>query len=169
VSDVEPGLLKRLERWGIAAENAALVFLLGAMMLLAVGQIVMRIFFSAGFVWADELLKLMVLWIALIASIAASRSDRHLRIDIVSHLVPEKYARLPRLVVDAFASVICGLLAWESWRFILLSVEFEDTVLINIPSWIAHGILPFAFALMCYRFALAVIGGAIKLIEPVSK
>ena len=56
-------------------ENAALVILLGALMLLAVAQIVLRVFFSFGFVWADELIKLFVLWIALIASIAASNSS----------------------------------------------------------------------------------------------
>lgn len=163
MQDDESGLLKRLERWGTAAENGALVVLLGAMMLLAVGQIVMRIFFSSGFVWADELLKLMVLWVAMIASIAASRSDRHLRIDIISHFVPKKYARLPRIIVDAFASSLCGVLAWQSWRFVQLSIEFEGTVMVNFPEWIAYSILPFAFALMCYRFFLSSIGSAINL------
>jgi TRAP-type C4-dicarboxylate transport system permease small subunit len=165
VSGDESGFLKRLERYGTAAENASLVILLGAMMVLAVGQIVMRIFFSTGVVWGDELLKLMVLWIAMIASIAASRSDRHLRIDIVSHFVPERFARVPRLMVDAFAASMCGILAWQSYRFVQLSIEFEDTVLVNIPSWIAHSILPFAFALMCYRFFLAFIRETVILLR----
>ena len=169
MSDRESGLLKRLEGWGTAAENASLVILLGAMMLLAVGQIILRMFFSAGFVWADELLKLMVLWIALIASIAASRSDRHLRIDIVSHFVPKKLARLPRLIVDAFASSICGVLAWQSYRFVQLSIEFEDTVLVNVPSWIAHSIMPIAFALMCYRFFLSFVSEAVNLVRAESR
>ncbi|MDH4254435.1 MAG: TRAP transporter small permease subunit, partial [Gammaproteobacteria bacterium] len=81
--------MRRAERWGTAVENGVMVLLLAGMMIVAVGQIVLRVFFSGGFVWADELLKLMVLWIALIASIAASRSNRHLRIDIVSHFVPK--------------------------------------------------------------------------------
>jgi TRAP-type C4-dicarboxylate transport system permease small subunit len=149
--------LGRLERWGTALENGSLVFLLASMMLLAVGQIVLRIFFSFGFVWADELLKLMVLWIALIASIAASRSNRHLRIDVLSHFVPQRFARFPRIIVDIFASVICGILAWQSWRFVQLSIEFEETVLVGVPAWIAHGIAPLAFGLMCYRFLLSTI------------
>jgi C4-dicarboxylate transporter DctQ subunit len=161
VQDDESGLLKRLERWGTAAENGALVILLGAMMLLAVGQIVMRIFFSSGFIWADPLLKLMVLWIAMIASIAASRSDRHLRIDIVSHFVPKKYARVPRIVVDVFASALCAVLAWQSYRFVQLFID--DTVLVDFPAWIAHGILPLSFALMSYRFFLSVVGATIDL------
>lgn len=150
-----PGIAARLERWGTAFESAALVILLGAMMLLAVGQIVMRVFFSFGFIWADELVKLFVLWIALIASIAASRSNRHLRIDILSHFVAEKYARFPRIIVEAFAAFVCGLLAWHSWRYVQLTIEFEDTLLVDFPAWIAYSLLPLSFLLMSYRFALS--------------
>jgi len=139
--------------------------LLGAMMLLAVGQIVLRLFFSFGFVWADELIKLMVLWIALIASVAASRNNRHLKIDVLSHFVPEKYARVPRLVVGAFAVFICGLLAWQSYLYVQVSIEFEDTVLVDVPAWMAYGIMPLAFALMCYRFFLAFLSDARQLIR----
>ena len=164
--DGATGLAERLERWGTAAENGALVVLLGALMLLAVGQIAMRLIFSSGFIWADELIKLLVLWIALVASIAASRSDRHLRIDILSNFVAEKYARAPRIIVDAFAAIMCGILAWQSWRYIQLTIEFEDTVLVDVPAWIAYGLLPLSFALMCYRFVLLTISQLLRVFRP---
>ena len=161
-----PGLAARLERWGTALENAALVILLGSLMLLAVAQIVLRVFFSFGFVWADELVKLFVLWIALIASIAASRSNRHLRIDVLSHFVAEKYARIPRIIVDAFAAFMCAFLAWHSWRYLQLVIEFEDTVLIDFPAWIAYSLLPLSFALMSYRFVLSCGSDIVRAIRP---
>ncbi len=160
------GLADRLERWGTAAENATLVILLGSLMLLAVGQIAMRIFFSFGFIWADELIKLFVLWIALVASVAASRSDRHLRIDVLSHFVAAKYARFPRIIVDLFAGIICGVLAWQSWRYLQLTIEFEDTVLVDLPAWIAYGLLPLTFVLMCYRFLLLSGSTLMRIIRP---
>jgi TRAP-type C4-dicarboxylate transport system permease small subunit len=140
--------------------------LLGALMLLAVAQIVLRVFFSFGFVWADELVKLFVLWIALVASIAASRSDRHLRIDVLSHFVAEKYARFPRIIVDAFAAFMCGVLAWHSWRYIQLTIEFDDTVLVDFPAWIAYILLPLSFVLMSYRFILSCSSDLLKAIRP---
>ena len=155
--------IARLERWGTAAENAVLVLLLTTMILLAVGQIVLRLFFSIGFVWADELISLTVLWVAIVASVAAARSDRHLRIDAVSHFVPEKYARIPRVVVDAFAAGICMFLAWHAFRYIQLLVEFEDTVLTNVPAWIAFVVVPIAFTLMAYRFLLLSGKGALRI------
>lgn len=158
------GFLRRAERWGTAVENGVMVLLLAGMMIVAVGQIVLRVFFSGGFVWADELLKLMVLWIALIASIAASRSNRHLRIDIVSHFVPKKYARVPVMMVDAFASFMCGVLAWQSYRYVRLSVG--DTVLVDVPAWMVYSILPVAFAIMSYRFLLSFGTEARQLVKP---
>lgn len=162
------GLAARLEHWGTAAENAVLVILLGALMLLAVGQIAMRLFFSSGFIWADELVNLIVLWITLVASIAASRSDRHLRIDIVSHFFPARFARFPRIVVDLFAAFVCGFLAWQSWRYLQLTMEFEDTVLTNVdlPAWIAYALLPLSFALMCYRFFLLAGAQLVRIFRP---
>ena len=146
------GLTGRLERFSIAVENAALVLLLGALMIVSVGQIGMRLFLSSGFVWADELTKLMVLWIALIASIAASRSDRHLSIDVLSHFVPKRLARLPKAIADGFAAGICALLARESWRYVSLAKEFGDTLLVDVPAWVVYAILPAAFALMTWNF-----------------
>lgn len=157
-------ILKLLERWGTAVENGLLVLLLGAMILLASAQIGLRLFFDAGIIWADELLKILVLWIALVGSVATSRARRHLRIDLLSHYVPERYARLPILVVDAFAAVVCGFIAWHSVRYILLTLG--DTVLIGVPAWAVQGILPVAFALMCYRFTLHSLKEMLELFRP---
>jgi TRAP-type C4-dicarboxylate transport system permease small subunit len=152
------GLLARLERWGTAAENASLVLLLGSLMILAVGQIVLRIFFDSGLIWADELLRIMVLWIALIASVAAARSNRHL-------FVPERYTQVPGIIVDGFTASICGLLAWHSIRFLQITMEMDDTVLVDFPSWIAYGILPVAFLLMCYRFFVLFAKGIVDVLS----
>ena len=74
----------------------------------------------------------------------------------------EKYARIPRIIVDAFAAFMCGVLAWHSWRYIELVIEFEDTVLIDVPAWMAYILLPFSFVLMSYRFLLAAGIGLLK-------
>lgn len=149
-------LLVRLDKIGRFAENTALVTLLGGMMLLAVGQIVMRELFSTGFIWADELIKLMVLWLAMVGSIAAARDDRHIRIDALSHILPEVAIKVTRILVDVFAAIVCAVIAWHTYRYLQLEIEFEDTVLIDTPAWHAHLIIPLAFALISYRFVVAI-------------
>jgi TRAP-type C4-dicarboxylate transport system permease small subunit len=167
VSERQGGIAAQLGRWGTAVENTVLVALFVALMSLAVAQIVMRVFFSSGFIWNDELQKLIVLWITLAASIAASRSNRHLRIDLVSNFVPKRLARLPNIVVDLFAAAICALLAWHSVRYLQLSYEFGDTLLtgLDIPAWIAYSIMPFGFSVMAWRFLVASGSEFIKLLK----
>ena len=147
-------LFRRLDAIGRLAENVALVTLLVGMMLIAVGQIIAREVFNTGFVWADEAIKLIVLWLAMVGSIAAARENRHIRIDLLSHLLPPKAVAATRVIVDLFAAAVSGTIAWHSWRYLQLEIEFEDTVLIDTPAWIVHVIVPVAFALISYRFVV---------------
>jgi len=161
MNDKPATILGRMDRFGRAVENIFLVGLLGAMMVLSVTQIVMREIFSTGVVWAGELLKLMVLWLAMIAAIAACRDNRHIRIDALSHVLPGQAIRYTRVLVDLFAAAVCGVVAWHAWRYLQLEIEFEDTVLIDTPAWIVHGVIPASFVVMSYRFVIGAIRKAI--------
>lgn len=156
-------LFSRLDALGRLAENVALVSLLTGLMVLAVGQIVLREIFNTGFVWADELVKLIVLWLAMFGAIAAARENRHIRIDLLSHLLPPKAVVITRVIVDLFAAVVCGFIAFHTWRYMQLEIEFEEVVLIDTPAWIAHIILPVAFALIGYRFVVGALRSVIEL------
>lgn len=151
-----PALLSRLDRLGRIAEDTALVVLLGTLILLAVGQIVLRELFETGLFWADELVKLLVLWLAMVGSIAATRDNRHIRVDALSHLLPAPVVIGVRLVVDVFAALVCAVIAWQAWRYLQLEIEFENTVFIDTPAWAAHVVVPAAFALISYRFLVNV-------------
>jgi TRAP-type C4-dicarboxylate transport system permease small subunit len=150
-------LLERLDRIGSFIETVMLVSMLTAMMIVAVGQIVMREAFGTGFGWADELIRLMVLWLALVGSIAACRENRHIRIDALSHVLPDFAVNILRVVVDLFAAVVCAVFAVQAWRYLQVEVEYGDTVLVDTPAWVAHAIMPAAFALISYRFLVSVI------------
>ena len=148
-------LLERLEKAGRAIETTMLVGMLSAMMLLAVSQIVLReVFNASGFVWADEMIKLIVLWLALVGSVAACRDNRHIRIDALSHILPDKAIRMVRIGVDLFAAAVCGVIAVQAWRYLQIDIEYEVTVMVDTPAWIAHSIMPVAFVLISYRFLI---------------
>ena len=154
-------LLGLMDRFGRLIENFFLVGLLGSMMVVSVTQIVMREVFNTGFVWAGELLKLMVLWLAMIAAIAAARDNRHIRIDALSHVLPKRAIRHTRVLVDLFGAVVCAVVAWQAWRYMQLEIEFQDTVLIDTPAWIAHAVIPASFAVMAYRFVVGALRKAL--------
>ncbi len=153
----------RLDRLGRIAENIALAVLLAGMALLSFGQIILREVFETGVIWADELVRLSVLWLAMVGAIAATRDDRHIRIDALSHLLPPVAVSLIRMIVDLFAAVVCAALAWHTWRYLQVEIEFEDTVLVDTPAWIAHVVVPAAMALTAYRFAVLAVRRLVEL------
>ena len=154
--------LARLDQAGRLVEDVLLVTLLGGMMLVAVGQVIAREIFETGFFLAGELVRLMVLWLAMVGSIAACRENRHIRIDAISHLLSDRAVGIVRMLVDTFAAVVCGVIAWNAWRYLQLEIEFEDTVLIDTPAWVAHLVVPVAFALLSYRFLVLVLQSAVE-------
>jgi len=157
--------LARLDQFGRLIENVALVTLLSSMILLAVGQIVLREFFDTGIIWADELVRLIVLWLAMLGAVAACREDRHIRIDAVSHLFSDRAIDIIRIVVDLFAAVVCGIVAWQAYRYLQIEIEFEDTVLVDTPSWMAHIVMPVAFALLSYRFIISILKRIVSIVS----
>jgi TRAP-type C4-dicarboxylate transport system permease small subunit len=155
VTPATTSILGRLERLGRSLENIALVGLLGLLIGVGVTEIVLREGFGTGISWADEVNRLIVLWLAMIAAIAASRENRHIRIDALGHVFSDKVLRITRIFVDVFAAGVCFVITWHAYRYLQLEIEFEDTVLFDTPAWIAHSIVPIAFALTGYRFLVA--------------
>lgn len=128
------------------------------MILLSVLQIVNRQFLGGGIAmpWADELIKIIVLWLAMVGSIAACRDNKHIRIDLISHLLSGPVVAWSRVVVDLFAAGVCAMIGWQAWRLIREEMSWGDTALVDIPIWTLHIIVPVAFALISYRFLVGV-------------
>ena len=139
------------------------MIVLAGMVIVAFTQIIAREVFDTGVIWANELIRLMVLWLAMVGAVAACRDNRHIRIDLLSHLLPEKAVTAIRIFVDLFAAVVCAVVASLVWEFIKLEVELEFTVLGDLPVFPAHVIVPLAFALLSYRFGVLVIKQTLEL------
>ena len=147
-------LLARLDRVGRMAEDAVLVLILSGMILLATGQIVLRNFFDIGFIWSDEALRLMVLWIAVAGAVAASRSDKHINIAVLDRFLPGRVRRVKEALIHAFTAAISGIVAWHIVLVVRTSHEFGDVLLGVIPAWLLQAVLPVGVALNAWRSAL---------------
>lgn len=148
------GFLARADRVGQLLESAALVVVLTAMILLASVQIVLRNFLDSGFAWADEALRLMVLWVAMLGAVAASRENRHIAIDALSRALPRRMRAWTDVVVRGFTAAVSLVLAWYSWQFVADAREFDDRLLTDLPAWWFQSILPVGFALIGYRYTI---------------
>lgn len=138
-------------------ESALLTVLLSSLILLASTQILLRNVFSTGLVWGDGLIRLMILWLALIGAVAASRENKQIKIDVLTRSLSKPLQRVAALTTDIFTAIITGMLAWHSWRFVQESRSYGDLLLDDWPAWIFQLILPAGFFLICYRYVLRTI------------
>lgn len=159
------GVLGRLERIGRFAEDAILVLILVAMIGLASAQILLRNVLDIGFIWGDEALRMLVLWLAVGGAVAASRDDRHIRIDLLNRYLAPRAATAVRILVHAFTAVVSGVVAWHAYAFVRTSWEFGDVILGGVPAWIPQAVLPLGFALIAWRYALFATAQAIALLS----
>lgn len=144
-----------LERAGALCrklEDAVLVVGLAALILLASAQILLRNVFSVGLVWADGTLRLIVLWLALLGAMAASRENRHIAINLADRVLAPSLQRAAAALRNLFASVVCAALAWYAWVFVRDSREFDDRLLGDWPAWWFQIIMPVAFGVISYRY-----------------
>ncbi len=143
-------------------EDALLVIGVAALVLIAAAQIVLRNVFSVGLVWGDGALRLLVLWLALLGAIAASRDHKHIAIDLVDRLLSPIWRRGAAVLRYLITSGVCAALAWYSWVFVRDSREFGDTLLGDWPAWWFQIIMPVAFVLIAYRYLLRALGALHK-------
>lgn len=158
-----PKFLATLDRCGRRFEDALLVLLLAVLIGLAALQIVQRNLFSEGFIWSDELLRILVLWLGLFGAVAASRDDNHINIDILSRWLPGRLKLLARVLVDLFTVGVCALLAWHGGSFVVGEREFASTVLGGLPAWPFEAAIPLAFGLIAWRYAVFTVRDLLQL------
>ncbi|MGD8591878.1 MAG: TRAP transporter small permease subunit, partial [Gammaproteobacteria bacterium] len=85
-------------------EDSLLAMLLIAMILLAGTQILLRNVFETSLVWADPLLRITVLWAALLGALAASRDNKHITIDVLTRVMNEKARQATRIFTSLFTA-----------------------------------------------------------------
>jgi C4-dicarboxylate transporter DctQ subunit len=163
--------LNSMDRAGRLAENTALVVLLGTMIGVSVFQIVNRQLLGGSFSlsWADELVKIIVLWLAMVGSVAAARDNRHIRIDLISHVLSGPVVAWAKVIVDLFAAAVCAVIGWNAYRLIREEMSWGDTIFTDVPLWTLHVIVPLAFLLLSYQFLVRTGKLLLGIFKPVSE
>lgn len=146
--------IERLLLWIRRVEDGLLTVILALMLLLSASQIFMRNMFDSGLIWSDPLLKMLVLWAAMLGAMVATRERNHINVDVLSRLLGPRSRRVQRGFIQLFSAAVCLILAYQSARFV--HYEYMDGTqafsFASFPAWITELILPAGFGLMGMRF-----------------
>lgn len=143
---VSKHLWRWLERWTV-------IVLFTFLLLLALLQIVLRNFFSTGFLWADVLMRNMLLWIALLGASIATMKGSHICINLLPKLLPHSIARGIEIFNLIFQTIILTLLSYASLKYVSNERLAGDIAFLSVPFWWFEIIFPLTFSVMAVRFA----------------
>ena len=135
------------------------------MMVIAVMQIFLRNFFGFGIVWAETLVRVLVLWTALIGAMVATRNNKHINIDILTRYLPWKSKFAVLALVNLFTASVCGIIGYYSIHFVYLEYQDGSLAFAQVPNWVCESIIPFALLIMALRYFIAFVTDVINLIN----
>lgn len=158
-------LLRLLDR----GESVLLCLLLSLMILLACVQIILRTFFAGGLLWADPLLRYLVLWCGLLGAVSATSQGKHIALDITGNRLPKTIEPWITLATSLFCTLAAGGLTCAGWRFLQSEIEFGGAGPLTLPLWFWNGIFPVAFGLIALKYLLLFIIQAKSLFAPAER
>lgn len=150
-------VLRSIDRALTRVEGIILITLLSIMVVMSFLQVVLRNIFSSGILWADILLRHILLWLGFLGAAIATSENRHINIDALRRFLSPNIRRVMEVVTDVFAAGICFFLARASWEFVEGEIADGTTLIEGIPAWYFQIIIPVGFGLLVVHFLIRAI------------
>lgn len=154
-------ILRSLDRVFYKIEYGLLVVFLGSMVILAFMQVVLRNFFGTGIVWADTIVRHLVLWSGFVGAALASSEERHISIDALTKFLSTRTRTIVLIITSSFAAVVCYYLATAAWTYVLEEQANGGDLVLSIPTWVALLIIPVGYLLLAFHFLIKAIENAV--------
>jgi TRAP-type C4-dicarboxylate transport system permease small subunit len=158
--------LRKAESLLVKLESGLLVALLGGMATLAFVQVARRQLFGTGALWADTLLRYLVLWVGFLGAALAAADEKHFAWEAAAQKGGKAGDRM-RLAANLAAVVVSGLLTRASWAFFLDERAAGQTLFTigrtDVAEWIFALAIPVGFALVGLHLACRAAHSAGKL------
>ena len=160
-------VLGRLEGW-------LLVLFLAAMVILTFLQVALRSLFIYAHVhwansfmgqidWAEPLVRLLVLWVSLIGASLVTGENKHIKIDLMSDLLPAPLLPYRELLLSAACALITGFMLKASISYVKMEASFGAQIFAGLSNWVGQLILPMGFSVILFRFSLRAFGEAVTI------
>ena len=166
--------IRLVDKYLAAFEGLLIVIFLSLMVLFTFCQVLLRgLNLYAQIQWASDLMarvdwtepfaRLLILWITFLGASILTRDRRHIKIDILSPILPTRWQSYRELILSIATSIIMALMFHASIVYIRMEFSFGDTLFLSIPSWIGQIILPIGFLSIFFRFFLRALEEALTI------
>ena len=94
-----------------------LIALVGTLLAVMTTQIVLRYGFNGSLLWAEEMCRYMLIWMAFLAVVLAFERGEIAALGLMGSLLPRVPALILGIACAAISLVLCLLLAWYGWSY----------------------------------------------------
>ena len=98
--------------------SAAIVFMLGAMVIITGAQIICRTWFTA-LSWSDEITRYLLIWSTFLGATVVYRHSGHIAVTLLQDAVSPKVAKVLRVLVHATCFALFTVLLYYSTLYCL--------------------------------------------------
>jgi TRAP-type transport system small permease protein len=110
------------------ALEAVCALLMAAMVVLVFGNVVLRYFFSTGWLISEEISRWMFVWMVFMGAVVVMRERGHMGTDMLVVRLPVRAQRLCLMVVQVIMLYITWLMFTGSWSQVVVNRETEAPV-----------------------------------------
>jgi TRAP-type C4-dicarboxylate transport system permease small subunit len=154
--------MREMLRRGAEALMALLRLAAGIMLIASVGinfaNIIGRYFFSVSLSWAEEAMLFLMIGCVFLAIGPVGWMGRHIRMDVVVSMLPERARKAFELLSDLVTIATCVALAIFAWPVVTMLAELDQrSESANIPLVIPQAAVPLGLLLMALLIAARLI------------
>jgi len=157
--------LRWIDRVIARVEGWLIILFLGLMVSLTFIQVMLRGLFTHAHIqwantimghvdWTEPMVRLFVLWLTFLGASLLTGENKHIKIDLMSTLLPKRWQPYRELILSIFCVIIMAFMVKASLGYIKLEMEFGGELFLAIPTWVGQLILPVGFSLILFRFFL---------------
>lgn len=116
-------------------------------------NVVLRYVFRLGFVWSEEFVRYLMIWIAFVGISMATRRGHRLAVDLILHYTPPGVTRVINITVDllcAFFGVALLYYGYQTVESMRMTVQVSPGM--GLPMYVPYLVIPLSGALLTLRF-----------------
>ena len=104
--------------------------------------------------WTEPLVRLLVLWITFFGASLITRDNKHIKIDIMSAILPTRWLHVRELILSLTCIITAMFMIKASIGYVKIEMNFGGYIFLKLPVWIGQLIIPIGFSLLLFRFVL---------------
>jgi len=133
-------------------EECFCIVLMAIMTVFICGQVFTRYVLQVAMSWTEEVSRYLFIWTVYVGISYGVKKNRHICIDVVYNLLPEKYASYFAYIGDILFLGFALFIMTQGYDvFLRIVASGQTSPACEIPMWIVYGALPFGMALSAFR------------------